>query len=99
MKSVNLTDVERLGSEGIYGVVTVTGERVDFDEPSNDIRNDTIYATVGQSPCAIALDEVQQLRLKRSEPVGAGIVAAVFVVLIAAAVASSVKGPMPGSGG
>jgi hypothetical protein len=65
VQAVNLTDVLYPGSQEIYGVVTVDGQQVDFDEPSTDVRNDSIYATVGQNPYAIALDEVQQLRVER----------------------------------
>lgn len=65
VKAVDLTDVERPASEKVYGVITVDGEWVHFDRPSTEVRNDTIYATVDESPYAIALDEVQQLRLRR----------------------------------
>jgi hypothetical protein len=96
VQAVNLTDVENPRSEWIFGVVTVTGERVDFDEPSNDIRNDTIYATVDASPYAVSMDQVQQLRLYRTDSgmtvwavVGAVVVAAVAVLVIVGAAFSS----------
>lgn len=99
VKSVNLTDVEP-GSAEVYGVITVDGQQVDFDEPTTDIRNDSIYATVDHRPYAIALDDVQQLRLKRSDTGEAIVILIVFVAVVGAAVVSSVNpGPIFGSGG
>ncbi len=90
VRAFNLTDVE-LGSEQVYGVITVDGHRVDFDQPSTDVRNDTIYATVGQNPFAIALDEVQQLRLKRSDPT-ATLVFGLVLVAVAVAANAAIEG-------
>jgi hypothetical protein len=67
VQAVDLTDVEHPRVEWIHGVITVTGERVDFDHNSDEVRNDTIYATVDGSPYAISLDQVQQLRLRRTD--------------------------------
>lgn len=84
VKAVDLTDVEHPRREWIFGVVTVTGEQVDFDEPSNDIRNDTIYATVDQGPYAVSMDQVQQLRLYRTDSLGTVLtVVGVLVVVVA----------------
>ncbi len=85
MKAVDLTDVEHPRLEWIFGVVTVTGEQVDFDEPSNDIRNDTIYATVDEGPYAVSMDQVQQLRLYRTDTSGT-VLTVVGVLVVAAAV-------------
>ncbi|UCC82552.1 MAG: hypothetical protein JSW46_16490 [Gemmatimonadota bacterium] len=97
VKSVNLTDVERPVSEWVFGVVTVTGEQVDFDEPSNDIRNDTIYATVAESPYAIGMDQVEKLRLYRTDAlptvlIVVGIVVAAVAVVAVVALASWSEG-------
>ena len=90
VKSVDLTDVRRPESEWIFGVITVTGEQVDFDEPSNDIRGDTIYATVDENPYAIGMDQVQQLRLQRQEAL-LSVLTAVGVLVVVAAVVLAVS--------
>ncbi|MGD2152058.1 MAG: hypothetical protein PVG79_02245 [Gemmatimonadales bacterium] len=82
--AVDLADVERPVAEEVYGVITDGGQRVDFDRASNDIRNDTIYATVGHSPYAIALDDVQQLRLRRRDARTTAIVVVLAVVSVLA---------------
>jgi hypothetical protein len=87
VKAVNLTDVERPGSEDIHGVITLAGEQVDFDRPSTEVHNDTIYAAVDQNACAIALDEVQQLRLKRPDAGRTALGIAFVAIVIAATVA------------
>jgi hypothetical protein len=93
VQAVDLTEVEHPRTEWIHGVITVTGEHVDFDYNSDEVRNDTIYATVDGSPYAISLDQVQQLQLRRSNSaltaltvVGVVVgVAAVALALLAAA--------------
>lgn len=82
--AIDLADVERPVAEGVYGVISEGGQRVDFDRPSTDIRNDTIYATVGHSPYAVALDDVQQLRLRRPDARKTAIVLVLAVVSVVA---------------
>ena len=84
VRAVDLTDVERPVAEEVYGVISEGGQPVDFDRASTDIRNDTIYATVGDSPYAVALADVQQLRLRRTDPGKTAIVLVLAVVSVVA---------------
>lgn len=97
VKAVNLTDIERPVSEWVFGVVTVTGEQVDFDEPSNDIRNDSIYATVDESPYAIGMDQVQQLRLYRTDGFSTVLTVVGVLVVVVAVVAGVAVSQWEGS--
>ena len=94
VKAVDLADVERPVTEEVYGVMTVAGEEVVFDEPSTDVRNDTIYATVDQRPYTIALDQVERVSLRRHDDTQSvlalvGGIAVAMVVLMGVAVSQA----------
>jgi hypothetical protein len=88
-KTVDLASTTSPASEEIIGVITAAGDTVDFDwDTYGDIRNDTLYATVNLQPYSVALDDVRQLRVYRTNvglTVGliAGVIAAFYVVVAA----------------
>ena len=92
VKAVDLTTVERPAAERIHGVVTVDGEHVDFDRPAQ-IRNDTIYAAVNQARYSVAFDQVEELRVQRTDLAVTAAVVAITVAVVAMAL-STVEMPL-----
>lgn len=94
---VGIADLEQQPApEEIQGVVTLSGERIDFDFRATAIRNDTIHAFVDHEPYAIGLDQVAAVRVER---VSAGrtllqTLAAVALPIAAAALFVSFAGPL-----
>ncbi len=86
-QAVDPAELKQPITEQIVTLTTVAGEEVNFPLGTQaEVRNDTIYALLDHSPYKIALEDVQRVWVKRTDPVLSALATIGVVVAVGAAI-------------